>query len=292
MHQTDPSLESTVRLIKSQLPEFDSITKEIRKAGGYLGLPEKIIQLLVLDGLPPWSSFYTDPAKLKSLVARLLLGPEKIEEFKKRVTTLSAEDQTKVKESFKSQILESNVIDVGFDKITIPSDADFDLWLDEAMSQKSSEHTTSLYFLLYTMLTQIYFFLAVMTFGRSMCDLVRVAQTGDDTAFFAAVRVDKTVLFGIPYFQQRLIRAQVGNEPDFFQKLSNAIRGGSLGFKLSHRRLMFVFAILDDEGYLDLPLEQLLDICIEAGITDVPDTEILRKRRKYYREQTGRQIAF
>jgi hypothetical protein len=292
MHQTDESLESTVRLIRSQLPEFDEITKIIRKAGGHLCFAEQIIQLLVLDGLPPWSSFYTDPIKLKSLVTRLLIGDKKLVEFSNKLTALSSEDQLNVKECFKSQILDSNIIDVGFDKIEIPSEADFDLWLEEAVNQESSEHSSSLYLLLYTALTQVYFYFAVMTFGRSMCDLVRAAQAGDETAFFAAVRIDKTVLFGIPYFQKRLIRAQVGNEPDFFQKLSNAVRGGSLGFKLSHRRLMFVFAILDDEGFLDLPLEQLLDICIEVGITDVPDTEILRKRRKYYREQTGRQIAF
>ncbi len=292
MRETDPSLESTVRLIKSQLPEFDEIAKNIRKAGGHLCFPEKIIQLLVLDGLPPWSSFYSDPIKLKTLVTRLLIGDKKLVEFSKKLSTLSSEDQLKVTECFKSQILDSTIIDVGFDRIQIPSDTDFDLWLEEAINQKSSEHSTSLYLLLYTALTQIYFYLAVMTFGRSMCDLVRAAQAGEEAAFFAAVRIDKTVLFGIPYFQKRLLRAQVGNEPDFFQKLSNAVRGGSLGFKLSHRRLMFVFAVLADEGFLDLPLDQLLDICIEVGITDVPDTEILRKRRKHYREQTGRQIAF
>src|SRR3989338_11178198 len=97
MRQTDPSLESTVRLIKSQLPEFDEITKIIRKAGGHLCFAEKIIQLLVLDGLPPWSSFYTDPIKLKSLVAPPLFWGKKNTGIWKKKNALPPREHIKKK---------------------------------------------------------------------------------------------------------------------------------------------------------------------------------------------------
>ena len=57
---------------------------------------------------------------------------------------------------------------------------------------------------------------------------------------------------------------------------------------------MFVFALLDDEGFLEMPLNDLMAVCEDIGVYGrefgVEDTESLRKRRKYYREQTGRQI--
>ena len=53
-------------------------------------------------------------------------------------------------------------------------------------------------------------------------------------------------------------------------------------------------AVLDDEGFLDMPLDGLMDVCQEIGVYGrefgIEDTESLRKRRKYYREQSGRQI--
>lgn len=292
MKPSNQSLSNTIKLIKSQLPEFDKITRDIRKSGGYLSLPDQVIDLLSIDGLPPWSSYYDDPLKLKTLASKVLIGPRKLKKFNKRIKKLNKDEQAKIRESFKTQILDSDVIDLGFDKVKIPSEADFDQWLDEAINTKNTDNQASLYLMLYTMLTQIFFYLAVMTFGRSMTSLVQAAQKGDEGAFFAAVRIDKTVLFGVPYFRQRLLKAQISSEPQFLQKLANAIKGTSLGSKLSYRRLMFVFVLLDDEGFLDLPLNQLLEICIEVGIIGIDDPELLGKRRKYYKDNAGRQIQF
>lgn len=292
MEPSNQSLSNTIKLIKSQLPEFDKIVRDLRKSGGYLSLPDEIIDLLSTDGLPPWSSYYDDPSKLKSLAAKVLFGPKKIKKFERRISKLNKSERAKVRESLKAQILDSDQIAPEFDKITIPSEADFDLWLDEAINAKNTANLPSLYLMLYTMLTQIFFYLAVMTFGRSMTSLVQAAQKGDEGAFFAAVRIDKTVLFGVPYFRQRLLKAQIDGDSGFFGKLANAIRGTSLGSKLSYRRLMFVFVLLDDEGFLDLPLNQLLEICIEVGIIGIDDPELLGKRRKYYKANAGRQIQF
>ncbi|MCP5345364.1 MAG: hypothetical protein R3F41_04900 [Gammaproteobacteria bacterium] len=136
--------------------------------------------------------------------------------------------------------------------------------------------------------------MSLVTFGRHICDLVADAENGDDEAFCKAVQIDKTILFGIPYFHKRLIRAQLGSEPEFLHKLALALESPSLGRRISYPQLMFVFAILDDEGLLDMPLDELLTFCEELGVYGreygVEDTESLRKRRKYYRDRTGRRI--
>ncbi|MGV3590887.1 MAG: hypothetical protein ACO1PZ_04305 [Gammaproteobacteria bacterium] len=139
-------------------------------------------------------------------------------------------------------------------------------------------------------------YLALMSFGRTMCDLVTSAKNGNDDDFCHAVQIDRTVLFGIPYFRQRLIRAQVGYEAEFLHKLGEAVKGSILRKKLSYPELMLVFAMLDDEGLLDMPLNELMDVCEELGVYGrehgTEDIDSLRKRRQYYRKMTGTQKSF
>src|SRR5690606_3116099 len=122
----------------------------------------------------------------------------------------------------------------------------------------------------------------LMSFGRTMTTLVRLAAQGNDAAFCQAVQIDKTVLSGIPYFRQRLIRAQIGREPVFLAKLGRAIAGPINRKKFDYPELMLVFAMLDDEGLLDMPTNRLMDICEDLGVYGpefgVEDADSLRKR--------------
>lgn len=287
------SLASTAALIKSQLPEFDRITKEIRASGGYLTFSSPIVTLLSTEGLTAWSSFYEDPNKLKALTVVTLVGPKNIKKLERHIKRMDETQKAQLREKFKKQVLTQDSITLGADTFTMPTEDEWDSWIEDAIAGKDTEKAKNFYLLIYTVITQYANYLAVMAFARTMTTLVSMAIEGDDQCYFDAVRIDKTVLFGIPYFKSRLIRAQLEGDSKFLGKLSNAIRGTAIGTKISYRRLMFVFALLDDEGMLvDMELEQLLAICHEVGVTEIADTETLRKRRKYYRERTGRQIKF
>jgi len=138
-------------------------------------------------------------------------------------------------------------------------------------------------------------FLSLMSFGESIFHLVKRAQNGDDTAFFQAVRVDKTTLYAIPYFRQRQAKAQLGSDSSLLKGLSTAIKSPSLGSKIKHPILLLFFAMLDDSHLLDMPLNDLLDLCETVGVYGaeygIEDRDSLRKRRSYYRRRCGRQIT-
>ncbi len=127
-----------------------------------------------------------------------------------------------------------------------------------------------------------------MTHGHTMTDLVRMAKEGDDKAFWMAVQIDRTVLFDIPYFSKRLIQVQLGDERDFLKKLSNAMKGRILGHGFPHRKLWLVFAILEDQGSLNMPLDELLNVCIDLGVHGgITDTNTFGKRRIAYISRKG-----
>lgn len=295
----DSSLKNTILLIKILLPEFRDILDDIVKGHGYFNLPPRITSILTADNLPSWASFYDDPLKVKSLAAHAMLGPDKVKNVSSYLETCSEQEKQGIRESYKKTAVDDQ-FDVFFsDDLKDITDDDFRKAMLNTSTMDEGTRTKILkriYLLCYAFITQIHYYLAVMTFGKSICDLVKEAIAGDDDSFCKAVQIDRTVLFGIPYFQKRLIRAQLGSEPDFLNKLANAVKGRSLGQKLNYKELMFVFAILDDEGFLDMPLEQLMEVCQELGVYGreygIEDVESLRKRRKYYRDQTGRQIAF
>ena len=58
-----------------------------------------------------------------------------------------------------------------------------------------------------------------------MCERVKDEKNEHDKGFCKGVHVDKTILTGIPYFQKRLIKTQLGSEPEFLHPLSLVIQG-------------------------------------------------------------------
>lgn len=290
------ALRRSVYILKILVPQFEEILQDIRSGHGLLNFPSAFQELLSKEGLPSWAKFYEDPLKLKALTLKALLGNQQTKELIEQFKDKSEDEKIAFREELKTELIESGALAATFDNVTTAS-------LDEAREswntmtgEEQTEGQVHLFLVLYSMITQIHYYLALMTFGCSICDLVAKAKKGDDDAFFKAVQIDKTILTDIPYFRKRLLIAHTGCEPQFFANLSNAIKGPLLGKKLSYPMLMLVFAVLDDEGFLDLPLDQLMDICEEVGVYGrefgIEDVNSLRLRRKYYREKTGRQIRF
>ncbi|GAB5500198.1 MAG: hypothetical protein PsegKO_25090 [Pseudohongiellaceae bacterium] len=136
-------------------------------------------------------------------------------------------------------------------------------------------------------------FPCLMSFGQSIFYLVLKAQDNNDKALCQVVQIDKTTLYAIPHFNQRLARAQLTSDRVFMSKLATAVKSPSLGSKIKYPMLLLFFAMLDDVGILEMPLDDLLDLCERVGIYGaahgVEDRDSLRKRRTYYIKRNGRQ---
>jgi len=290
------SIETTIKFINNFRPAFDELFSCARKSGGKLILPDNIVDLLTKEGLPSWCTFYEDERRLKSLTATALIGPENIEQMVVRIKKSTPEEIETIKDELTQEALDSELFQLDIDDMEDidPSYIEQE-WAKLTPSEKLLEQKR-LYLLLYSFVTYVNYYFAIMTFGRSICSLVSDAKNGDDIAFCQAVQIDKSILTEIPYFRKRLSIANFSEDSCFLAKLSNALIGKSLGTKMTYPKLMLVFALLDDEGYLDLPLHKLMEVCEEVGVYGrefgVMDTESLRKRRKYYRDKTGRQKAF
>jgi len=132
-----------------------------------------------------------------------------------------------------------------------------------------------------------------MTLGESIFDLALQAQNGNDKALFKVVQIDKTALHDMPCIRERITKAQLSSEGEFMRLLSNAIKAPSLRQKVRYPLLMLLFAILDEADLLNMPLDDLMDVCEEAEVYGesfgVFDKDSLRKRRSYYLRNKGPQ---
>ena len=293
---SDKGLSGTIAIIHTVLPMLDELIADIRSDGGHSSFASQFAGLLAHDSLPAWSMFYEDALKLKSLLAYAYLGLEEAASLEKMLIDASPEERKAISENIKSEILTSDWTTLESEIDSISIDQAQEAW-DELGDTERIDAQKSMYLMLYGTITQINYYLALITFGENICSLVTRAKSGDDDAFCKVVQIDRTVLFGIPYFKKRLIRAQVEGDAAFLNSLANAIKGKPLGKKFSYPTLLIVFAILDDEGFLStLRLEQIMDICEEVGVYGkefgIEDVDSLRKRLSQYKKRTGRQIAF
>ena len=105
--------------------------------------------------------------------------------------------------------------------------------------------------------------LSIMIYHRPINDLVaevRAGKDGADEAFFKAVRVDRSIL-ACPTFADRLAKAEMTNDRDFFIHLRSALKGLSKKHWESYRDLRYALFILKDLGFSqqsDAQLENLL----------------------------------
>lgn len=285
----------TIKLIKLLLPHIEEMIAASSGSHGFFNLDPLMVSFLSKGQATPWATYYQSANQLKSLALFSLIDPESIPEFAESLKTSTLEEKTQFSEELQelalSAMTNNNVSDTA-----IKTEEEVKEWWASASEEERTHEITRETLRLYTAVTQFFHYCGIMTFGKSLCDLVVDAINGDDSAFCNAVQIDKTTLYSIPYFRERLARAQLSSDPAFLKKLSAAITGKPLAGYIKHKALMFVFAILDDEGLLGMPAEELFDLCEELGIYGhkfgIYEIGTFIKRRSYYLKKTGRKLHY
>jgi hypothetical protein len=175
----------------------------------------------------------------------------------------------------------------------LPTEIDTQEFIERLNSDDQTEKeqcTKQLVIAIYSSFASFFNYLSLMVHGRSMVRLIADATEGDDQAFALAVQTDRTVL-SLPYFQERMLKAQFSSDSSFLNTLSYRLRNPILKGKIRYRTLWITFSVLDDEGLLNQPHDVLFDICEhlgvygkEHGIEDVG--HISSRLREYRRFQT------
>ena len=264
--------ERIVQLLQAVLPGLEDILNEMADAGGWLTFSDKFATLCISASLQ-WWTFYEDERKLRSLTplmfaseeeARAIDEPGRVDEFINDLAQIAKE----------------------LDSLETPTADQLSAYAEEFSTATEDERRelvkTTLLLALGT-LTATSNYLSLMIHGRTLCRLVEDSRNGDDDAFCRAVQIDRTVL-NLPYFRERMIRAQLCNDPDFLSHLAYRLKTPILSSKIKHPKLWLTFAILDDEGLLStLPHKDILDICQAVGVYESDDVDNLRKRLDDYR---------
>jgi len=245
--------------------------------GGWLPLRDLFFDIAKNPAIRKWPELYLDQRKIKTFTFYGLVGGD----FFK-----GASDPAKLMEEFKRDFVDS----MEESDFVTPTDDEIERCKSEFSSYDEDTQTELAKHAALLSLGSIALvlnYLALMVHGRTMCQLVADAMGCDDDAYRRAVQIDRTVLY-LPYFQDRMIRAQFGSEGPFLEAVGNSLKRPILSSRIRHRTLWMTFAMLEDEGLLaGLSHDRLLDICEQIGVYGkahgVEDVGHLRKRLRDYR---------
>jgi len=269
--------DTLITLLKQIMPLIHEKLIEIDNHNGWIKLPENLVDMLIQWKFN-WWQYYENEKLLKSIGSTLLLNNDEARELF---------ENTSMDEIYKEY---GDLLD-SVDEITLPDESEQKGCLQEFNSsneKKKAELIQPICKMVLGVLSTIFNYLALMIHGRTMCQLVADAKSGDDNAYRCAVQIDRSVL-RLEYFQDRLMRAQFAGDQDFLDKLSYRLKAPILQSKIRYKTLMLTFAILEDDGFLlNLPHNELLDICEQVGVYGkehgVEDVGHIRKRLKDYKK--------
>tara|TARA_R110002111_G_scaffold254023_1_gene319518 strand:+ start:125 stop:1006 length:882 start_codon:yes stop_codon:yes gene_type:complete len=272
----------TIDLLKSVLPDVDYMLADMEENKGWLKFPDDFIQTISDWKLPPWSDFYLDERKLKVLPLLTLYDVETLK-------NVSDESRDEFLLQAKRETLEAFQVT---EEIKPPSLEEVEKRLGAANEEEKLELTKQMVLTIYTVLVSTFNYLSLMTFGRTIYQLLTVAQSRAkeaDKALCQAVQIDRTIL-QLDFVKDRILRAQLTGDIAFLDQLARHIKSPILGKKIRYRKLWLTFAILEDEIFLDIPHEQLLDLLQELGVYGksfgVEDVGHLRNRLFEYRKKS------
>ena len=278
-------ITTILQILKVAIPELDEDLSYLEKNNGWINLNEDFISLIQQWDLN-WHKYYEDEKLLRTLSALMYFDADELKNINK-------EDGY---ESLLNEMLALNdeAENFNFDDLGSPEEL-AESFKNESEDEKNKVLQQFIIFFL-GLLSTGFNFLALMLHGHTMCDLVSMAKDGDDKAFCKAVHVDRTVL-NLPYFKQRMIKAQLGNDQGFLNSLSSRINKPLHKGKIKYKKLWLTFLILDDEGLLNsLSHEEIFDICELTGVYGkkhgIDDVGSISKRLRDYRKYQGKSKIF
>jgi len=276
------SLGLTFELLEQVLPEVDWLLGHMEESGGWLNFQPEFAENIVAWELPVWSTYYLDQRKLKNLAALCFYDAETLK-------NISVEDAPQFVEQIKL-----DAIDVfgEVDDIEFPESSEIREFLETAEDSVREQYFKQMIIGIYAFFTTTFNYLSLMTFGKTLCQLIALAQSDEidsDKSLCQAIQIDRTIL-QLPFVQNRILKAQIGSDKAFLEQLGNHIKRPILGKKIRYRKLWLTFAILEDEGFLNIPHEDLLDKLQELGVYGhefgVEDVGHLRNRLFEYRKKS------
>ena len=268
-------INATIRFLKASIPIYDEILQVLETNGGWLNLQQEFIDKLSTTRIR-WWELYKDEALFKKFITLSYFNEEQLKNIKENYTP----------EQILSEISEL-IENENTDALTDEEIAEYQALFESASKDEQQELLKSGALQLTAFLASFFNYLCIMVNGKNICRLVDDALHGDINAYCKAVQIDRTILF-LPEFQKMVFNAQFGKEEEFLTKLSYRLKNPIISSKIRYRTLWLTFAILDDLGLLELPHEQLLDICEEVGVYGKPhgveDVGHLTKRLNEFRK--------
>lgn len=274
-------IETLITLV----PELNEALEYLETNEGWINLDERFISLLLQWELS-WQEYYEDEQRLRALNSLMFFDVEELQNIKEN-------------DDYESALIEMVNFKNEVDDLEL-NDIDTPEQLAESFENSSDEDKNktlkqSVIFCL-GMITSSFNYLALMLHGHTMCALVSLAKEGDDNAFCKAVHIDRTVL-SLPYFKQRMLKAQFGNDQNFLNILAYQLKNPLHKGKIKYKILWLTFLILDDEGLLDsLSHEEIFDICEQTGVYGkehgIEDVGHISKRIRDFRKYQGKSKIF
>ena len=221
----DLSLQNVKGVIKESLLRFSDLFVHINKHKGRLVLPREITNYFTSVDQPPWASYYESQEKMDTIALLVFIDPDDLKSMAEEIRSLPVEEAKTFKAELESQFLdvlkEMDETELDFD---LPSAKEIQEYLATTSLEQQQKDLLQAYFLFTTFILQTYQFIALVTHGRTMHDLVVLAMDGDDIAFFQAVQIDRTLLFANPYFQKRLTKLQLSGDRAKLDTLARFMR--------------------------------------------------------------------
>ena len=286
--------EILLAFLKAALPAYDSILGDLEKSNGWLNLNENLIQNAIALKLQWWKA-YDDEKLFKIYQLLMFLDLDDIKAIK------TEEDALKIREELTNEHLKfinseefKNLRPYTDEEIAEMREA-MEKMLSELSEEEKKKFWTNVAYYFLGLYSGFFDLLALMIHGKTMRQLVTEAKEGNDDSYCLAVQTDRMVIY-LPYFQERLTGAQLGRDADFIDKLGYRFKNPILRGKIRRRTLWLLFALLEIEGQLEMPLKDLLPLCIDVGVYGdqygVGDENSLGKRRREYYKNRGTRKYF
>lgn len=288
------NFEQLSTFVAAVLPEFDWVLAEMERAGGWLRLKPPLVNVLTGTNLRWWSAYESDKA-FAVHQALMFLDPDTLRSIQ------TQEEADIVKGALVAEALEMVSLEEIQDSRPYTEEekktlaAELERKLASMSPEERREYWQKMAFFWIGYMITFLDLLSLMVHGKSLRILVQAARDGDDDSLIRAVQIDKAVLF-VPCFQKRLLNAHLSGDEAFLNNLAYRVKNPIIKGKIKHRTLWLLFAILDSEGHLEMPLGELLALCEKVGVYGreygIGDDNSLSKIRNDYLRKHRRQRIF